>query len=43
MARDIAGKTVAVSGAVAVTIRLSKAEQLGAKVVTCSTDSTIWL
>ena len=41
--KDIAGKTVAVSGAGNVAIyAIQKAEQLGAKVVTCS-DSTGWI
>lgn len=41
--KDIAGKTVAVSGAGNVAIYATqKAEQLGAKVVTCS-DSTGWI
>ena len=41
--KDIAGKTVAVSGAGNVAIyAIEKAQQLGAKVVTCS-DSTGWV
>ena len=41
--KDIAGKTIAVSGAGNVAIyAIQKAEQLGAKVVTCS-DSTGWI
>ena len=41
--KDIAGKTVVVSGAGNVAIyAIQKAEQLGAKVVTCS-DSTGWI
>ena len=41
--KDIAGKTVAVSGAGNVAIyAIQKAQQLGAKVVTCS-DSTGWI
>ncbi len=40
---DIAGKTVAVSGSGNVAIyAIEKAQQLGAKVVTCS-DSTGWI
>ena len=40
---DIAGKVVAVSGAGNVaTYAIEKAQQLGAKVVTCS-DSTVWI
>ena len=43
MARIIEGKTVAVSGAGNVAIyAIQKAQQLGAKVVTCS-DSTGWI
>ena len=41
--KDIAGKTVAVSGAGNVAIyAIEKAQQMGAKVVTCS-DSTGWV
>ena len=41
--KDLAGKTVAVSGAGNVAIyAIEKAQQLGAKVVTCS-DSTGWV
>ncbi len=43
MVNDIAGKTIAVSGAGNVAIyAIEKAQQLGAKVVTCS-DSTGWV
>ena len=41
--KEIAGKTIAVSGAGNVAIyAIEKAQQLGAKVVTCS-DSTGWI